>query len=145
MATDNSETASDKTEEVTAVTPAPKAPVDVPLDQETAYNLPAATLTEHEYSRAAVIELRRVRASIDALAGAILQAAGQGAQLPAGEVSLKEPAVKSKPRHRDEANQQTQAEPLSMVEPVPQDDPVSLVEVDPDEATPESKSKSKKE
>lgn len=141
MADDTTE----ETQEVTAVTPAPKAPVDVPLSDETAYKVPAPTVQEHDYQYAAIIELRRLRASVNRLVDALLQnTAGAPSQEDTGEVSLKEPA-KTKPRHRDEAQRQAEAAPLSMVEPVPQDDPVSLVEVDPDEGASESKSKAKKE
>jgi hypothetical protein len=94
---------------------------------EQEYSVPAPVVQEHYYLQAAVIELQRLRAAVENLTATLTR----GATVE-HEVTLKEPAVKPKARHRDEA--------LSMVEPVPQDDPVSLVEVEPE---PEMESKPK--
>lgn len=91
--------------------------------------LPAPVLPEHEYSYAIVLELRRLNANVEALAAAMSNPP------PSGEVALREPA-----RHRDARQEEAKravtrpevtprAEPLSMVEPEPQNDPLSLVEV----------------
>lgn len=92
-------------------------------EKETEYTIPPPTVQEHYYLQAAVIELQRLRASVDALSAAIQQA-GSGERV----VELKEPAQKVKPKRGEEP---PQAEPLSMVEPEPQKDVTSLVEVEP--------------
>lgn len=64
--------------------------------EETEYQIPVPTVQEHYYLQAAVIELQRLRASVDALTAAIVQ--GSGVER---EVVLREPEPKVKPKRGD--------------------------------------------
>jgi hypothetical protein len=56
------------------------------------YRLPPPILQDHEYLYAAVIELQRIRAALEALAAASAQAQ------VVGEIQLREPEPKPKPK-----------------------------------------------
>lgn len=64
--------------------------------EETEYTIPPPTVQEHYYLQAAVIELQRLRASVDALTAIVAQASS-GER----EVVLREPEPKPKPKRGD--------------------------------------------